>query len=415
MTKKLLFITTRIPWPVDSGRKQSLYHYCRGLHEQYGYEVDLYVFPEGDQDFQALEEIKPDFIRNMYLASEISVTEIIRNLFLKSLFCREWPLQCALYYSEKNSRRIQELCQKEHYEAAITDMVRMAPYFHSMDTVAKKILDMDDLLSLRYQRELSITGSSNFAGQYSKKMPAFLKRLLPILKKPVLHFESRRIQYAEIFYSRLYDSVILVSGKEADELNQRLGTNQCVVVPVGIDSDFFSRKSGASPQKGSLSFVGNLEYAPNAASLRMIVQEVLPYVNQDVVLYVIGKTPENIQREFSGQIRFSGRVEDVREYVQSTELFLAPIAYGSGIKTKILEAMAMGIPVLTNTLGAEGLPVKSGVHMIISDDMKTLARHVDKLFRDTEERERIGKNGQKFVQEHYDWAIVWKNFSACGL
>ena len=155
MGKKLLFITTRLFFTTNSGRKLSLYHYCRGLYEKYGYDIYLFTFLEGDQVFEDELKNKPYFIKEVYRASEIGAITKIGNLFFKSLFSKKWPLQCSLYYSQTNVNRIRQLCGEHHFDVVITDMIRTAPYIDGLEGVPVKILDMDDLLSKRYERELA--------------------------------------------------------------------------------------------------------------------------------------------------------------------------------------------------------------------------------------------------------------------
>lgn len=415
MNKKLLFITTRIFYPTNSGRKLSLYHYCRGLHEKYGYSIYIYTFLEGDQDKEIALRDKPEFIDKIYFASEIPALTKIKNVLTKSVWNKHYPLQCALYYSRNNEERIKELCRRKQFDVVITDMIRTAPYISSFADCRIKILDMDDLLSLRYKRELSTTSDPNFIGQYSKKLPKFINKLLPIFKKKILSFEIKRLHVSEQYYAKLYDKVIFVSDRETIYLNEKLGTNKCITITTGVDYQFFSSKIDIKKEKNSLSFVGNFDYPPNVDSLRKIVNEVLPYIKRKVRFYAIGKVNDAVKKEFSDKIVFLGMVDDIRKYVQSTVLFLSPIAYGSGIKTKILEAMAMGMPIVTNSVGAEGINIVNGENAIVSDNMEKLANEVERLLDNSEECARIGLNAMKTVEENYQWEEIWKMFKKCDI
>ena len=415
MGKKLLFITTRLFFTTNSGRKLSLYHYCRGLYEKYGYDIYLFTFLEGDQVFEDELKNKPYFIKEVYRASEIGAITKIGNLFFKSLFSKKWPLQCSLYYSQTNVNRIRQLCGEHHFDVVITDMIRTAPYIDGLEGVPVKILDMDDLLSKRYERELAADSDPNFIGQYSKKMSGLANRVMPLLKSAVLTFEIKRLRHAEQYYARLYDHVIFVSDKETKELNSMLRQDKCVTVTTGVDYDYFSEDMPVAKTDHSLSFIGNLEYPPNVDSLKMIVNDVLPYVKAPVKLYVVGKAPDEVRSQFGEQVEFLGMVDDMRPHVKATIIFLSPIAYGSGIKTKILEAMAMGLPVLTNSVGAEGIKITSGVNAIVSDDMKFLAKEIDRLLMDSAECDRIAGEAQRLVKSEYQWNDIWNGFALCGL
>ena len=418
--KKLVFITTRLFWPINSGRKVSLYYYCKGLHEQYGYEISLYSFTEAGQGEQDLTK-KPKFIQQIKLAAPISKGTKIKNLLLKSLGSQQWPFQNSLYYSEENVTAIKEFCEKIQPHVVITDMIRTAPYLKAFEGLpCKKILDMDDLLSKRYIRQMkSKFSEAGVAGQYGKQMSGLSNRLLSVkeLKNFVLSMESKRLKKAEIEYARQYDSVIFVSEMETEELNRQLGERKAYTVTMGVDYDYFSAPVEVTKQPGTLSFVGNMHVAANVDTLQMIANDILPKIKHQVVLKVIGACPERLKKEYQGRadIEFCGQVEDLRKYVKSTEIFLAPIAYGSGIKTKILEAMAMGMPVVTNSVGAEGIAAENGVHYLVHDAFAKLTSSVGVLLQDDQLQSCLGAQAQKLMQEKYTWQAVWKSIETLGL
>ena len=188
-----------------------------------------------------------------------------------------------------------------------------------------------------------------------------------------------------------------------------------ITITTGVDYKFFSSEIDVKKEKNSVSFVGNFEYPPNVDSLRMIVHEVLPHVRRKIKIYAIGKVNDSVKKEFEDKIIFLGMVDDIRKYVHSTVIFLSPIAYGTGIKTKILEAMAMGMPVITNSVGAEGINIINGVNAIVSDDMKKIAYEVERLLDNSEECKRLGKKAKKTIAENYQWEEIWKKFRKCGV
>ncbi len=415
--KKLLFVTTRRFWPTDSGHKVTLYHYCKGLHEELGYEIFLYSFLEADQK---ANNDKPEFIYKVMYAHNISPMEIIKNILCKTLSKEEWPIQCSLYYSRTNKRKIREYCNDIKPDVIITDMLRLAPYIEAFkDIECKKILDLDDLLSKRYFRQLSyLNNDTGIAGQYGKKLPPFLNILLRgWYKKYVLKYEAQKCRKAEILFGKVYDSVILVSEIEKEYFNQVLGENRSYTVTMGCDYKFFSESVSVEKVNNTLSFVGNFEWPANIDSLEYIVNQVMPLIKSEVTLFVVGKCPDKIMEKYSENknIKFTGRVKDLREYVTSTKIFLAPILYGSGIKTKIVEAMAMGMPVVTNSIGAEGLNVQDGIELFVIDSPVKMAEKVDELLNNESELKRIGEKAQKHAKDNLDWIHIYQKFYDMGL
>lgn len=417
--KKLLFITTRIFWPATSGRKVSLYYYCKGLYEQYGYDIYLYSFLEADQVPAQSKQTKPNFIKEIWFASKVRKTEILANLLTKSFSHMQWPLQCSLFYSRQNEQCIQNYFAKEHFDVVITDMIRTAPYIRAFEGErCLKILDMDDLLSKRYQRILnSAVSGDNFLGQYSKHMPDIVnKQLVPRVKKMALNMEVSRLLRAEVEYAQRYDHVIFVSDVETDELNQKLQEARCTTITLGVDYDYYSQQVPYKAAENRVAFIGNFGYTPNVDSLKVITANVLPKLDDKVRLLAVGKVPQEVVEEFRGErVDFTGTVDDLRPYIRQCSVFLAPIAYGSGIKTKILEAMAMGVPVVTNSIGGEGIAATNGVDFFVTDDFDEMAQIVTALNHDKQKAQAVGRAGAAYVQKHHQWKSILEKFKDVGV
>lgn len=414
--KKLLFITTRVFWPANSGRKVSLYYYCKGLHEMFGYDIYLYSFLEADQEKEECMKEKPSFIKEIRFAEKVKKCEILSNLFFKSMLGEKMPLQCSLMLSRLNEQRIAAYQKKHNFSVIITDMIRTAPYVKLFDKEnCTTILDMDDLLSKRYRRTLmSVNSGENILGQYSKFLPSFVnKYIVPRLKKLILKSEIKRLELAEVKFSEKYDHVVFVSESETKELNKRMHSSKCVTVTLGVDYSYFSEEVSVERKNGYLAFVGNYGYTPNVDSLRIIIDKILPKLKSGTKLLAIGKASrELIDSLKNDNIVFTGMVDDIRLSAKSCQVFLSPIAYGSGIKTKILEAMAMGLPVVTNTVGAEGISAENGKEIIVTDDYDEMAKIVNQLLTDTEYADSIAKAGKLYVKNNHQWDKVLSGFSS---
>lgn len=415
--KKLLYISSRVFWPPMGGHEVEIYHYCRGLHEKYGYTVDVYAFDSADK----LEGVKkPAFLNKVVLSKHIGSVEKVRNLICKTLI-KGWPIQNSLYYSKENEEEIYSILKKEKYDVVIVDMIRLATYYDAIKNhTCKKILDIDDTLSKRYKRQLyAITEKTNIAGQYHDKLPVFLQKLLgsSMIKKFVLKFEIPRVEKAEKYYSNLYDRVIFVSPLETDEFNSRYHTDKAVTVSLGVDYPYFSERIDVKKCPGVATFVGNMATPANADSVRYIVKEIIPKCSKLEKLICVGNCPEELRNELKSnhKVVFTGKVDDLRSHVKKGIVFLAPIAYGTGIKTKILEAMAMEMPVITNSIGAEGIHAKNGKHWYVSDSSQEIADYVDKLMADSEACVSMGKVSKTFVEEYFQWDIIFEQFKKLGL
>lgn len=411
MQKKLLFITTRIFWPTDSGRKVSLYHYCKGLHEKYGYDIYIYSFLE-DYNNQEVKD-KPEFIKEVKVAKKIGKLNVIKNLFIKSVICN-WPFQNSLMYSKENSNRIKEYVNDIKPDIVMVDMIRLAPYYNSFkDFECSKILDMDDLLSKRYESEIrSKKQKGNVMGAFSKSSSLATKILKnSFVKNLVLKMEKRKVYRAEIKYGNIYDKVIFVSGKETEIYNNRVKKQNGYTARLGVDYEFLSEELNVEKKRGYIGFLGNLKYAPNVDSLELLINEILPKLEYDYHLCVVGKVDDEIVNKYSSsKIEFKGIVKDFRVTLEECECFVAPITFGSGAKTKVLESMAMGLPTVTNSLGAEGIEATNNQEFFVRDSICDMAKVINDIHNDKECGKMVARNAQKLIKEKYDWNIIFDSF-----
>ncbi len=411
--KKVLFITTRLFWPTDSGRKLSLFYYCKGLHDKYDCEIYLYSFLEAGQGEKDCDS-KPDFIKEIRLAKPIAKGEKLKNLLIRTFLLRRWPMQCSLFFSKENGESIKRYAEDIQPDLIITDMIRTSMYYDYFRNIpCRKILDMDDMLSKRYKRQLHSSYASNISGQYGKKLPGFLNKLLEngLVKNLVLKIEANLTERAEIFYSKAYDKVIFVSPRETEDMNRKT-PGKAVTISVGINPMNDTDRS-VTKEPGLLSYVGNLGVAANIDTLDWIIRKILPEVSHKIKFMVIGKCPDEIKSKYKDcpQVYFTGRVDKLEDYIGKSEAFLSPILYGTGIKTKILEAMAIGVPVITNDVGAEGIAIENGKHLWVENGIEAIAEKVDYVLENPEESHLMAENGRKLVEDKYCWENIWKNFA----
>lgn len=410
--KKLLFVTTRLFWPTDSGRKLSLYYYCKGIHEKYNCDIYIYSFLESGQTEKDIEK-KPEFIKDVRLAKPIGKIDKIQNLVTKTLVTRKWPIQCSLYYSRQNSEQIKKYCDEIQPDYIFTDMIRTSMYYDAFrHSRALKVLDMDDLLSARYERQLHAMYKSNISGQYSGRLPGIINKLIgnQMVRNAVLTMERDLTAKAEIHYSKLYDKVIFVSAVETAYLNKKL-PGKAITIPVGINA-VPERELAITPEKYLLSYVGNLKVAANVDTLHWIISDILPKIHRNVKFMVIGKCPDDIKEKYkdNNHVIFTGRVDNLVEYIRKSQIFLSPILYGTGIKTKILEAMSMGVPVVTNDVGAEVIAADDGKEFWVRNNSIAIAEQVDYLLEHYDVALRVAEAGKKLVEDKYEWNRIWEGF-----
>ena len=408
--KTILFVMPRLPFPASSGRKTSLYHYCRILSEELGYRVVVAAFLEsGDDPTQ-----KPEFIDKLIVLPKASAKSRILGIVKDSIILHEKPMQVALYWSPEAKKMVDELAEKEHPKYVIGDMVRSTEYIRDIDSF--RIADLDDRISLRYKRQLDndIDGINPY-GAFLYTVPKVLRAIMLAkpLKLAVMKNEIALLDKYEKEIGEICEKTIFVAEKEVREFNQELKQNKAVAVPIGVDVDFFSyRESKAT--KNIVGFLGAMSVAHNENAVRHFVAEVLPLILEkvpDVVFMVIGGgASDDLRKLESEHVHFTGRVEDVRDYLGQCKVFVCPMTFGSGIKTKNLEAMAMGLPLVTTSIGAENIPADNGNDWIVEDKNEEFANEVVNLLNNDLKRKMMGKNARMFVENNFTWKVARDRF-----
>lgn len=417
--KRLLAILSRYLWPVDGGRKESLNHYFKELHETYGYEIKIMCFLEYGQKIN--KENIPKYISDASVLYDTSSVEKMKNLVTKSIGPLQLPFQCSIYYNKQNSKIIRQVVSQWKPDVIFTEMIRTCVYYNDFEeSNALLISNLDDLLSERYKRQArSGKSRASFAGSYSNKISGHVERILNkgFIKKKILEMEAKRCYKWEKQYYHLFDYTLMTSDMERDKLNAVMKGHKAKTLSVGIDYEYYSQDIKICKDEAGLSYIGNFNVAANADTLEMIINEILPHINSNYHFYIIGSCPNSIKEKYRKNKRliFCGRVDDLRIYVKKTAVFLAPIAYGTGVKTKIVEAMAMNMPVVTNSIGAEGIYAENKKEYLVIDDPINLAAAVDDLLTNKRKANELGVNAGKFAYEHFRWDKVLEIFKELGV
>jgi glycosyltransferase involved in cell wall biosynthesis len=218
---------------------------------------------------------------------------------------------------------------------------------------------------------------------------------------------------------RKADCVVVCSEVER-RLLQEWGVRKCLVIPNGVDTEFFTPHSvGLRPggRPAHLVFTGAMDYMPNAQGIRWFLHSVLPELDRRSLNYkltIVGKRPpaDLLAWERPGQIEFTGHVEDVRPYTRLADVFVVPLQIGGGTRLKILEALAMEVPVVSTRIGAEGLDLRDGVHLRLADDAYTMTQAIAEMCVQPDRAQEMARRGRKHVLERYDWEAV--TYPLCG-
>jgi glycosyltransferase involved in cell wall biosynthesis len=239
------------------------------------------------------------------------------------------------------------------------------------------------------------------------------------VKKIYLYGQWRKSHAYERAACRRFDTVIAVSREDRETMEREYGLKSVADVPTGVDTDFFRplAHDAIKREPHSLVFTGSMDWLPNEDAIQYFTKQIMPLVRQsvpDVTLTVVGRNPyarlvELGQRDAS--VIVTGRVEDVRPYMERAAAYVVPIRIGGGTRLKIYEAMAMEKPIISTTIGAEGLPVGDGTNLLLADTPEAFAGAIVRVLQDETFARQLGARGAAMVRERFGWDKVATSFA----
>ena len=238
------------------------------------------------------------------------------------------------------------------------------------------------------------------------------------LKRAYLRSQWIKMQKYEKTACQRFDYIIGVSKEDCGIIREDYGVDKVADVPTGVDTEFFKPDLTSDGHPNSLVFTGSMDWLPNEDAIHYFVSEILPRVRQNVpnvTLAIVGRNPSERLVELARRdpsIVVTGRVDDVRPYVQNAAAYIVPIRIGGGTRIKIYEAMAMERPVVSTPVGAEGLPVRDGVDILLAGSADGFADAVVKLLTNRAFARELGRRAGTTVRQGFGWDAAADRFLA---
>jgi glycosyltransferase involved in cell wall biosynthesis len=222
-------------------------------------------------------------------------------------------------------------------------------------------------------------------------------------------FEWKKLIQYEKKILDFFTSVIVLTERDRG-LVEKLNNNiKATIIPTGVDTDFYKPNDYIGKEK-NLIFVGHYKHFPNADAIVYFVKKIYPKIVQkipDIKLYIVGSgVTKSVEDLKNNNIVVTGEVEDIRQYLKRPNIFVAPVRLGGGIKGKVLEAMAMGVPVVATQEAVSGIDYSVGKFSLISDDIDIFADNVVKLYNNESLYKTLSDNSRKIVEDNYNWKTI---------
>jgi glycosyltransferase involved in cell wall biosynthesis len=231
------------------------------------------------------------------------------------------------------------------------------------------------------------------------------------LRKALLGVDAQRIRRFEASQYRGWDRVVTSNSGDRDELRALDATLPFDIIPIGFDASAYAPDSRAERDPSRIIFHGAMNYAPNVVCVEYLAQRVLPRVRTvcpEAHLTIVGRDPSPRVRalEALDGVTVPGEVDDMRAWLTGSRVWAGPFTSGTGIKTKLLEAMATDLPAVVTPLGHRGLDIVSGRDLLVGSNEEELAGHLIHVLQDDGFARTIGETGGAFVRNGYDWPVV---------
>ncbi len=386
---RVLQFAPRVCWPLDTGAKLRNYHLARVLAQRA--DVSLLAFddhlPFSAELISAFEKMYKQVVA-IPRDSAYTVTKVLRGLLGKT------PLPVLNYTTSPMKRALENFLSQEDFDIIQVESIHLMSYLPIVRKARKRPVVVCDWHNVE----------SELMQRYSQREPGRLRRAYASRTARLMkEFEKRAL--------RDFDAHITVSQRDAERLRTINPDARIFVIENGVDIDFYSDLGANDESRRRLVFVGSMDYHANIDAAVNFAREVWPQVRErqpKLIFTIVGKDPAPEVRGLAQihGIEVTGTVDDVRPFYRDASVAVVPLKVGGGSRLKILEAMAAGVPVVSTTLGAEGLEVHHDENILIADTNEQLVAAITSVIENKTRRDHLSAAGRALVSSRYDWSSL---------
>ncbi len=382
---RVLFISNRLPYAGVTGGYSIIHQRISGLCQR-GHKVGLATFLRGETPEQI------DSLRSMLFELELVEAPKNRNLVrrLFDYFFLPVPSRFRACRSAAMKRCVGDMVERSHYDVVIAEFARMGQHIYKNPYLpaVRRVVSSHRSLSLLHQNEVKYLGWS-----------------------PAGIFQRLRLKGMESFEFRLYrnaDHVLVLSPQERYWMQSRIPNVRVSVVSGGVDTEQFAMRPAPAADPVII-FTGSYRDRANEDAVLWFLHTAWPLLKQrdpTVMFIVAGPDVTPAMRAAAARdssVQITGYVDDLRPYLYQSRVFLCPIRLCAGIRTKLLEAMATGVPVVSTVLGVEGLPVQVGDNCFLADQPAMMVEYIHLLLQDDDLATSVAGRARAMIEERFTW------------
>ena len=393
---RIVWLKTELLHPVDKGGKIRSYNMLKELKRSC--HITYLTLDDGTADSKARE------LASEYCDELICIPHQVREKFTTGFYVELMqnltsPLPYAIkkYASSEMRNQVARLAADGGFDVLVCDF--LAPAVNvPRGLTCPSVLFQHNVEAMIWKRHYEV--QTNAA------------------KKAYLLRQWQKMRTFEAEMCSAFDCIVAVSREDREVMQHDYDAPEVYDVPTGVDTEFFRPNLQIKHRPENLVFTGSMDWLPNEDAIRYFTEQILPLVRQSVpgvTLTVVGRNPYPSLVELSkrdSSVIVTGRVEDVRPFMDEAAVYVVPLRIGGGTRLKIYEAMAMEKAIVSTSIGAEGLPVVDGEEIVLADTPEAFAAAVVKLLRDESLAAEIGRRAATKVRKDFGWDTVANSFAA---
>ncbi len=379
----ILFLSHRVPFPPNEGGKIRAYHMIRHLHQHH--RLVVASLAESPEEAERAAELK-DYCHDLIVET---VPPARRWAQAVAALPTSTPSSVAYFWSRRLHDRIRAAVADHSFDAVLAHCAFVAQYVRASDA-RFRLLDFVDMDSGKWA-EYAI----------HRRFPLSLGYRL----------EAAKLRAYERRAAAWFHHCSVTTAGELETYRQSGSAVPCSVLANGVDMKYFNQGAPRRREGAVLAFLGRMDYFPNVDGICYFAREVFPLIQTrcpQAELRIIGMNPTAEVRALAQTpgILVTGSVPDVRPYLNDAAVTIAPLRIARGTQNKVLESMALGIPVVATTPAARGVQAEAGTHLLVADDPASLSEQVLRLLWNPQLGEQMARAALEQVQRSHNWAAT---------
>lgn len=381
---KILIVSPRFPFKQGKADSMTVYHMIDFLSRR-GHQVLLATFDNGERFSVAEREAlkaKCEEVRVIPMTRWKKLFRMGRNVLSSK------PFQVAYYYRKILQQEVDELVAKHQPDVLYAHLIRTSAYLEK-HLQTPRVVGMQIAQTLNYGR--------------------LIKHENNLIRRLFYTIEHLRVKPYEREVVQKFERLLLISPHDKQAICPTSAANKIFFSPHGIDVDYYSEELGLEREENVIAMNGDFGVPTNIDGALHFYRTIFPLIKAqipDAKLWLIGRNPHaSILRlaEKDSSVTVTGRVQDIRPYLQRAMVAIAPMRVAAGLQNKILVSLASSLPIVVTPISNEGICAPKGEVLIEADEVQDFAQSVINLLQNSEQRVLLGNNAIRFMQEYWTW------------